>query len=325
VTRAVTVAVVLVAALSTARADAPPLRLQIDGCVGVDIADVERIVAVEIRTTPMTSKTRANVDTTQVDVSCDGQLVVLRALDPITGKQTSRRIDLAGTPALARDRTLGLSIVELVVASWSELESVPEPAAPIVERTSSPNARGAARLQVRKRIQATRERSLRPSVSLLARAAHTTAGWAIGAGAMMRIERETGLGWGVELATHRMNAQRQRGSVGVDSTGAAVWADVHADWRGIRGRAGAGVRLELVRMTGESVDGAMTAADSFTAIGGGPLARGSLAIARGEVVVELGAEVGWRALAVRGLVTNDDDVELHGVSVSGTLALGWRW
>ncbi len=69
-------------------------------------------------------------DTTRVEASCAGSLVLIEATDPITGKSLSRLVNLAAEMEAARPRLLAIAITELVSASWTELASNPKPTVP---------------------------------------------------------------------------------------------------------------------------------------------------------------------------------------------------
>src|SRR4029077_7676204 len=80
-----------------------------------------------------------------------GDSASLRVLDPTTGKSVERSVALAQAAPTARARLLALAIAELVAASWSELESNPQPKAPPAEPLAPVEAREAARRVVEPR------------------------------------------------------------------------------------------------------------------------------------------------------------------------------
>src|SRR5204863_3029658 len=83
--------------------------------------------------------------TTQVTATCSGEAAHLRVLDPTTGKSVERSVALSQAAPTARARLLALAIAELVAASWSELESNPDPKAPPAAPLAPVEAREAAR------------------------------------------------------------------------------------------------------------------------------------------------------------------------------------
>src|SRR5262249_33713515 len=70
--------------------------------------------------------------------SCQGDTVVLRVDDPISGKSLSRDVDLAGAMPRARPRLVALALVELISASWSELDAPAVHAATVETHTAAP-------------------------------------------------------------------------------------------------------------------------------------------------------------------------------------------
>lgn len=90
---------------------------------------MRRIVGIELAVEPVDVDT---LGTTRVRASCTRDATLLEVDDGVTGKLTSRRIDLEGTARVARSRLLALAIAELVSASWAELRLRPPSDAPPV-------------------------------------------------------------------------------------------------------------------------------------------------------------------------------------------------
>ncbi|MEZ0312933.1 MAG: hypothetical protein ACAI38_14250 [Myxococcota bacterium] len=139
----------------------PQLELRIDSCADVNVAEVGRVVSVELRAA-IVAGSAAGDTTTQVSVGCRGpfyqvrvnepesqEVVVdtvvqrgyleLRVDDPITGKTLQRLIDVKNEPDAARSRLIGIAIGELVRASWIELLANPSPRVKPVEKTTTPS------------------------------------------------------------------------------------------------------------------------------------------------------------------------------------------
>ncbi len=70
----------------------------------------------------LVSASDATPGTTRVSIRCQQSVAELIVLDPTTGKTLARRIDLSKAPVPGRARLLALATVELVSASWAELE-----------------------------------------------------------------------------------------------------------------------------------------------------------------------------------------------------------
>ena len=69
-------------------------------------------------------------------------------IDPTTGKSLARTVALTEAAPNGRARLLALAVAELVVASWSELQSNPQPRAPPATPLAPYAAREAARAAV---------------------------------------------------------------------------------------------------------------------------------------------------------------------------------
>lgn len=117
---------ILLAALVAAPAHAgDPPRVSVDvDCAAVDREVLMQVVQVELGSTMVTDDA---ADVTRVTATCDGDHVGLRVDDPITGKALERSVELGDLEESVAARLLGLAIVELVAASWIELELRPSP------------------------------------------------------------------------------------------------------------------------------------------------------------------------------------------------------
>lgn len=106
-----------------------------------------RVVRIELGSTIVTGNGAGDPsNTTRVTVTCDGGRVRLRVDDPITGKALERSIEIADVAPAVRARILGLAIVELVAASWIELEL--RPAQPRGDANQGSAGRGAQRAAI---------------------------------------------------------------------------------------------------------------------------------------------------------------------------------
>src|SRR5688572_3766702 len=116
---------------ATASSDAsrPTVTLRIHPCAAVPGAEVRRLAGMELGTL-FADEDAAATSPMDVQVECEADLITLRVNDQITGKQLIRSITLAEAPPNARGRILALAVVELIQASWSELETNPSPKVP---------------------------------------------------------------------------------------------------------------------------------------------------------------------------------------------------
>lgn len=315
--------IALLVAAVMASAAAPPVALDLSGCPDVDAAAVARIVDLEMTAGPV----EADADSTQVAVVCEGSAARITVVDPVTGKSMARTIALVGTPRDARARLIALAVVELVIASWAELEAVPEPAVPVVERTASTTTRTAAHRVVRPRLR--REPvATAPETSFagVARIGHSSLGLTGGAALVWMFDRGARWGFGADLAVVRASEATLVGRVIVDGLSGGAAAYAHMPVGGFTLSAGAGVRVELVRVLGEPVDTDRAIGDSFLAPTGGP--RFELCArtppAGGPTVVVI-AEAGYRLLAARGRVADAEPVAFDGAWLSVSAGVGWSW
>src|SRR5262245_8737810 len=127
------------------------LALALGGCPIVPAAEVQNMVAVELRRAVLpfdeaTPNAGAPPATTIVRVGCAELRAAIRVEDRLTGKTVERTVDLGAAAPVARPHLLALSIVELLAASWVELQSNPRPAQapPDAAAVATPEARAAA-------------------------------------------------------------------------------------------------------------------------------------------------------------------------------------
>ncbi len=119
------IGVLALLAMAAAPPGRAPLRLQFDNCPDIDQATVGRVVTTELEA-PLADERRDGAVTT-ANAQCTDARVRLTIDDPLTGKSTTRSLDLDDQPRRLRSRLLGLAISEAVLASWIELQLTPEP------------------------------------------------------------------------------------------------------------------------------------------------------------------------------------------------------
>jgi hypothetical protein len=141
------------------------VALELAPCVEDDAAGLRRVVQAELGSSinvlsataepsasanpnpnpnPSPSAAPSDPQVARVTVDCSGALIDLEVLDPVTGKKLSRHLQIPSELAGARTRVLGVSIAELVAASWIELSGTSASPARVVEATASPDTRSAA-------------------------------------------------------------------------------------------------------------------------------------------------------------------------------------
>jgi hypothetical protein len=147
--------VVSVAVLCVAeRAHAQPtlsVRIELAACTASDARGIARVVQAELGSSiavstdlPASALETPSSELTRVRVTCSDEVTELQVQDPVTGKRLSRRLRIPPELAAARSRMLGLSIAELVAASWIELRGTRTSEAKVVEATAPRETRAAA-------------------------------------------------------------------------------------------------------------------------------------------------------------------------------------
>ena len=143
------VALMLAFPPAAARADQPgAVSLVVDPCVAVDAVLVTRLFQVELGSALAPLGNDPAI--TRVELGCADELVELRVHDAVTGKSLTRRI--AAGPATGRERLLALAAMELLVASWVELEATPAATRRSADSTADNAVRDSARAMVRRRL-----------------------------------------------------------------------------------------------------------------------------------------------------------------------------
>jgi hypothetical protein len=131
-----------------------PLRLQLDKCVDIDQALVSRVVTMELDAGLADDRQSEVIATAKAE--CADAQVRLTIDDPVTGKSTTRTLELERQPRGVRSRLLGLAISEAVLASWVELQLTREPPPSQPGVTASPEIRRKAADIAERRLQVPR-------------------------------------------------------------------------------------------------------------------------------------------------------------------------
>ena len=119
------------------------MSIVVVGCSDALAREAQRIAAIELRAALVDGT--PDGATTQVTATCGAESAKLQVVDPTTGKSLERSVAVSQAAPTARARLLALAIAELVAASWSELESNPEPRAKAATPLAPAAAREAAR------------------------------------------------------------------------------------------------------------------------------------------------------------------------------------
>ena len=107
-----------------------PLDVAVDPCADVSAERVERLVRIELASSAEHDSAERSEQPTRAAVECTEEGVRLIVDDPLTAKHLERAVRETELPERGRDRLIALALVELVVASWSELHTNPDPVLP---------------------------------------------------------------------------------------------------------------------------------------------------------------------------------------------------
>ena len=276
---------------------------------------------------------------TQIRIACDGPAVQTTVVDPITGKQLTRTMDLPaqGSSAVAA-RAVALGAAELVITSWMELTMSPRAERAPEQPPSSPSASEELR-------RAAQDRALRRAgreggaarVLVLGQAAGPFTGMGLGWGAGLRLGWTFARRWidrgetsgrpGIALELTETRADADAGPA-AGSVRASTWsAALRATFTLRRGRTsldlGAGGRFGLARLSGTPADATRTRGGTLAGTWAGPIAYAGIGIHAAPVLIEAGVEAGQVLRSVDGLVDGGTPVSIAGRWLAGTLAVGW--
>jgi len=282
----------------------PRVSINIVGCDAPLAHEAQRIAAVELRATLVDAGPDGSV--TQVTAECRNMLAALTVVDPTTGKSLERTVTLMEAAPNGRARLLALAVAELVVASWSELQSNPRPRAPSATPLAPYAAREAARAVIADR---SLELAAAFDVHLLA-----SGDWLFGGGARAAVWISPSLFARFDALADYGELGRAAGTVAVimPSVSAALGA---SRWIGaaLRPAISLGMRGGYVWMNGIADGTSATGAHQQGVWLGPEVVLQVSAWARARVHPILGLAGGAHLLGVRGTVDNGRDVEAVGL------------
>jgi hypothetical protein len=317
----------LLGANAHAAAQAPPLlTLGLARCPAVSPYAVQTMVGVELRrpvllddgVAPAEPDARA---TTAVRVSCHDLRAVIQIDDLLTGKTLERVVDLAAAAPVARPHLLALSIVELLAASWIELESNPQPVVPTSPSPAvSSEARAAALEVIGKRAGPHVGPALFAAAVAQTSTTHVdTWGAALVLGGTLSVR----LGWRLDMALQHGDETVALGRVSVDlaSAGGSLVAQLR------RGRAtfsaGLGARTGRAWLTGTPNETSPAIGATVRGLWWGPVTvvGASVALWR-RLAFELSVEAGHVIVPVVALVQGSPAVAIDGTWLRGGAGVG---
>jgi hypothetical protein len=306
-----------------------PLRLDLAKCPDIDQATLHRVVTMELEAA--LAETWEDGAVTTATTECTNGHVRLTIDDPVTGKTTTRTVDLTGQPRGLRSRLLGLAIAEATLASWVELQLRPEPPAAEPEVAASPaSRREAAHIA---------ERHLQITARAPARAA-----WEIVAGPGTRWFSSRVLTFVFSGGARRWFADHPSAGVGLEVDGSYGEHNVaevaratatslsfapsllmRSTFGPVSVTAGAGVRGGLARLSAEPA-GLRLGAAGWRAWTGPCLAADLSVPLAGGLFLRGWVEIGYMLVPARGRLGADGVplIELDGAWLAGLLSLGTR-
>lgn len=275
------------------------MLVSVESC-GKHEREIARLASIELHAVVSSDAEAA----TRIVIECSGESADIRVTDPLTSKFLERRVSLAGVDASARARTLAIAASELVSASWSELETNPEPrVAPTPPRQQPPK---------------TIAKSATPFVGFEAAIIQQTfvdgAEHAFGGGARFRLWFAQ---WGfvsADVIGGHAEASRTPGSVGIDLVSAAVALGASTlVTNALRASLTGGVRIGWARILG-TARASDVVGQALSGVWLGPeLAIAVAPFPKWRVHPILSHAIGWAPGGVTGTSPGDRDIRVGGV------------
>ncbi len=311
----------LLAATAIAAAGHPPVRLDMEPCVPADAEQVRRLVALEL-VVDLVPTGEPAPSATRVMVGCEQEVTSLRVDDPLTGKQLQRTLHLAESDQRARDRLLALSIVELVVASWTELMLEMPGGTASAKTTQDPPQRSQPARAVESDTPSPRARPAQigfgASASLGVQPGGAGFLWQAAAHAAYMVRPDWEIAVSFERSGATIDRPLGRTELSVWAAGLGAFFDPHWSSFSLRagplvslGRANLNPRAEQARVTAQDVGGAVLDVGLFLG--------GRLHLRRSALLVGLHAAA--TCLGLRGRVSDGADVWYRGAIAAGALGV----
>ncbi len=302
---------------------APQVDLELEQCPQLAGPAVRRILSAELGTELVDAP---GPGITTAVVVCTGSDAELEVRDPLSRKVVTRHIDVGDAAPNARARLVAIATSELVFASWSELETNPDPQVEPAGPAPPPAAREAARNWVERRVPLDsapvasqhhkkkkkpyrRPFRLLPVVSQRAFFTHAGALW--GGGVRVGAEPLSHVSWSLDAVIDRGELQAPSGRYEVETAtlGASVY--LYEGWSWFNARVGGGLRVGGARSAG--IRGAQTRGTSGIAPWGWPLATLSLSARPvDQLVIELAGETSYVLLPLANNKSGQENPSLRG-------------
>jgi hypothetical protein len=303
-----------------------PVTIGADGCAGLDAAEVQRLVQLELAA--VTQEIREGPPL-HVVLTCREGVLEIAVDDPVTTKHLSRKVP-APAEQPGQERVVALAVAQLFAASWLELllvEEEPEDDAAPPGPAPSPGTSSEAVAAARRVAETSTSRS--PSrIELLAGAG--VRGRSLEAATFPALHLDLELrGWltpslGLlgRVGFDYGQANRDQGQVrGYDVMGGAglAWRWRPREAIGLGGSgvlSGGWARVEGIPSSPGVDSAANQGATGEVTVGVGPR------VFYGRFRMDIDAEIGGMLRAPEGLVTRQQPVTMGGFYVGATLRLG---
>ncbi len=320
---------------STIPPRSPLLVLDLDRCAVVPAGDVRDLVGVELRrsvavvlTAPSpgdsSGSSSGTFTTTEVRVACAGWHAEIAIVDPLTGKTVTRAVDLQAAAPVARTRLLALAVVELLSASWMELENDPGPGAPPVGAGAAPEARAEALEFLRGRPANKRSHRVMATFTTFGPLGSNAGPRQWGAGLLVGGDVAHHMGWMVDLSVGHGSRAFSLGLVTAETVGGLLAVLGHVPLERATLRGGIGARGGGAWLSGMPADPGIAFGGAVRGLWWGPvfLIDGTVALGQ-RALLGLTFEVGRTILPVTARVQGDSPVVIDGTWLRGTLGVGF--
>ena len=287
---------------------APPMR-----------AAVEHLIELELRA-PMSERSREGTTLVTVQTVPDSSLVRIKADDAITGKTLSRTVDRLALGANGSTRLLALAIVELLTASWAELETNPRPFAAPVGPHASADERSSALATVHAR--GSERRGTQVSGLGVVDGMFGGTGAMAGGGVRIVPELPHHLALPIDLTELHGTRSFAIGDVTIDALSIDVSLVYEKRWGRLGLRAGAGGRVGAVRFGAHATRDTVVASSIWSASGGPVASISGVVAATRRLAVELLLEGGYGFARTEARAEGTTRVGYDGPWIGAGLSVG---
>lgn len=324
-------AILAAAGLTLAARSSPETHLQvsvrIDRCLSVSPPEVMRLTALELDTRVVTPEV-ARPEATRVEVSCEGDKVKLRVVDPVTGKALDRTLSLATHEVDVAGRAVALAVAELVLTSWMELTL---PQGPESRRQDDEGSHGLARKEAEARVRARYQPEAQPDTGVdyllaVAQVSGPYQGLGMGWGGGLEAGWILGRPWltaDLDWIAARSSSTTDLGEVRASTWSAALRGSFRLWYQPVWMDLGLGGRFGVARLQGMPIDRSAAEGSVVAGVWAAPIGHVRVGVRVSHLALTLGGECGYVLRGVSGLVADADPVAIDRGFAAGSVALGW--